>query len=253
VDSQDGESAWQAALRYLERLMPAPPADDILTQGGIVALIGPTGVGKTTTVAKLAAHYALRYGNRHVALVTIDCYRVGAYEQLRTYGRILDIPVKIADNKQELRKVLDDLCDRRLILIDTAGMSQRNDDLMKQLSVLGNDDRMIKKTLVMPATTRLSGLDQVVSAFGSFQPDSCILTKLDESTSLGEALSTSIKFDLPISYVCDGQRVPEDIHTARADDLVRRAVEFVDENKQEQLDESMAPLTYGQVAANARY
>jgi len=216
-----------SALDDFSRMVPVAN-DEILSEGGVVALVGPTGVGKTTTAAKLAARYALRHGNRHVALVTIDNYRVCAHEQLRTYGRILDIPVRTADSRQELRKVLDDLCDRRLVLIDTAGMSQRDTHLAEQASILCGDDTFIKSSLVISATSQVSSIRDVMRAFGVFSPASLILTKLDEATSLGGVLDMAMQFGTPVSYVCDGQQVPEDLHLARASSLVNRCVEIME-------------------------
>ncbi|MBI5461878.1 MAG: flagellar biosynthesis protein FlhF, partial [Gammaproteobacteria bacterium] len=122
---EDDEQAWRRALGLLAHHV-AVTDDDILNSGGIVALVGSTGVGKTTTVAKLAARFALRHGQRSVALITTDCYRIGAHEQLFTYGRILGVPVQVASSHEELRNALSSLSDKRLVLIDTAGMSQRD-------------------------------------------------------------------------------------------------------------------------------
>lgn len=221
------DDLFKNSLEYLSGMIPVAN-DEILNEGGVIALVGPTGVGKTTTAAKLAARYALRHGNRHVALVTIDNYRVCAHEQLRTYGRILDIPVKTADSRQELRKVLDDLCDRRLVLIDTAGMSQRDSHLSEQASILCGDDMYIKSSLVLSATSQISSIQEVIRAFDVFNPASLIMTKLDEATSLGGALDIATQHGIPVSYVCDGQQVPEDLHLARAYDLVNRCVDIVD-------------------------
>ncbi len=221
------DDLFRSALECFSRSIPVAN-DEILNEGGIVALVGPTGVGKTTTAAKLAARYALRHGNRHVALVTIDNHRVCAHEQLRTYGRILDVPVKTADSREELRKVLTDLCDRRLIIIDTAGMSQRDSHLAEQASILCGDDMFIKSSLVISSTSQVSSMQEVLSAFGLFNPVSLILTKLDETTSLGGALGMAAQYGTPISYVCDGQQVPEDLHLARAHDLVNRCVDITE-------------------------
>ncbi|VAW86969.1 Flagellar biosynthesis protein FlhF [hydrothermal vent metagenome] len=226
-DCTQPDDLFRSALECFSRMIPVAN-DEILNEGGVVALVGPTGVGKTTTAAKLAARYALRHGNRHVALVTIDNYRVCAHEQLRTYGRILDIPVKTADSREELRKVLDDLCDRRLVLIDTAGMSQRDSHLSEQASMLCGDDMFIKTSLVVSATSQISSVQEVMNAFGLFNPVSVMMTKLDEATSFGGALDMAIQYGVPISYLCDGQQVPEDMHLARAYDLVNRCVDITE-------------------------
>jgi len=221
------DDLFKNALECFSRMIPVAN-DEILNEGGVIALVGPTGVGKTTTAAKLAARYALRHGNRHVALVTIDNYRVCAHEQLRTYGRILDIPVKTADSREELRKVLDDLCDRRLVLIDTAGMSQRDSHLAEQASMLCGDDMFIKSSLVVSATSQVASVQEVMNAFGVFNPASVMMTKLDEATSFGGALDMATQYGVPISYICDGQQVPEDMHLARAYDLVNRCVDITE-------------------------
>lgn len=245
----DIESLWQRALNVLASCVPLY-GDDILNEGGIVALVGPTGVGKTTTAAKLAARYALRHGSRQVALITIDNYRVGAYEQLRTYGRILDVPVRTADSRDELRKVLNDLCDRRLILIDTTGMGQHDSGLQRQAELLDKEHLNKKTLLLLSATTRLSGLEDVADAFGVFRPDGCILTKLDEATCLGGAVSTAISRELPIAFYSDGQRVPEDLHPARAGALLARGVETM-KNSESHINEDLIALSFGKEVANA--
>ena len=247
----DVDSLWRQAMNILTRKILSPQYE-ILDQGGVVALIGPTGVGKTTTAAKIAARYALRYGSRHVALVTIDNYRVAAHEQLRTYGRILDVPVKVADSREELGKVLEDLMDRSLVIVDTAGMGQHDENLMQQKRILESKTITIRKVLLLSATTRLSGMEDVVQAFSIFEPDGCIITKLDEATSLGGAFSASIGHNLPITYVCDGQRVPEDIHVARPHTLVERGVEIM-ERSGAFLDEDLAQMNYGKEVANAYF
>ncbi len=247
----DMDQLWRQAMNVLAQKIVSPQFE-ILDQGGVVALIGPTGVGKTTTAAKIAARYALRYGSRHVALVTVDNYRVGAHEQLRTYGRILDVPVKVADSSEELSKVLEDLMDRSLVIIDTAGMSQHDEKLLQQKRILDSKTITIRKVLLLSATTRLSGMEDVVQAFSVFEPDGCILTKLDEATSLGGAFSASIRNQLPITYVCDGQRVPEDIHVARPHSLVERCVEIM-HRAEAVLDEDLAPMNYGKEVANAYF
>ena len=243
----DIDRLWGHALALLADRLPIAE-NDLMTDGGIVALIGPTGVGKTTTIAKIASRFTLRHGNRDVALVTIDNYRVGAYEQLRTYGRILDIPVKNADSKQELQQVLNDLKGRRLILIDTAGMGQHDHHLINQAGILDCNES-IRTSLLLSATTRLSGMEDVIQAFDIFQPTDCIFTKLDEATSLGNLLSVVIKHRLPVSYVSDGQQVPEDLHRARAHNLVSQCVALAT-RAGKMLDEEIAIQNYGRATAN---
>jgi flagellar biosynthesis protein FlhF len=217
----------------------------------MIALVGSTGVGKTTSVAKLAARYALRHGQRSVALVTTDCYRIGAHEQLFTYGRILGVPVQVASSHEELQSTLASLADRRLVLIDTAGMSQRDLRLAEQLATLRDSGFPLRTYLVLNVTTQLNVLDEAVRAFGKAALEGCILTKVDEAASLGGVLSVVAKHRLPLAYVGDGQRVPEDLHPARAHNLVNRAVSLMQQAGQDSNDETLAER-FGGMAANVR-
>lgn len=221
--STDQEEGWMRARQAFAGLLPMVN-DDLLEHGGVVALVGPTGVGKTTTIAKLAAHFALRHGRRHVALVTMDHYRIGAHDQLRTYGKLLGVPVYIAGDEQELAVILNQMDDRKLILIDTAGTSQRDQALPERFAALEKAGRTIHRYLVMSATAQLSVCDDVVQSFSVLQPGKCILTKLDEATALGGVLSVLIRHRLPLAFVSDGQRVPDDLHPAQAQQLVAHAL-----------------------------
>ncbi|HHJ16479.1 MAG TPA: flagellar biosynthesis protein FlhF [Gammaproteobacteria bacterium] len=225
VHARDAQHAWQLALAELSATLPVA-GNDLLDQGGIVALVGSTGVGKTTSIAKLAARYVLRYGRRHVALVTTDSYRIGAHEQLMTYGRLLGIPVQVASDHRELRSTLNSLSDKRLVLIDTAGMSQRDVRLSEQFATLADSGIPIRTLLVLSATLHPSVLQETVQAFSDVPLDGAILTKLDEAASLGGVLSAVIRQQLPLMFVTDGQRVPEDMHPARAPKLVQQAAEL---------------------------
>ena len=241
----DGAMAWRNALGLLAHKLPVTE-DDIISQGGIVALVGATGVGKTTTAAKLAARFAVRHGSRHVALVTTDNYRVGAQEQLRAYARILDVPMRIATNRAELRDTLNSVSDRKLVIIDTAGMSQRDIRLTEQFSMLKAGSSRIHTYLVLAATTRLRGMNEVIRAFGRMHIHGCILTKVDEVDSLGNALSVLISHQLPVAYVSDGQRVPEDLYAARAHSLVSRSVALLQESRR-MLSESGGAAAVAQI------
>jgi flagellar biosynthesis protein FlhF len=245
----DFENTWRHALALLASSLPVDAGDSI-DRGGVVALVGATGVGKTTTIAKLAARYALRHGRERVALVTTDSYRIAAHEQLRTYGRILGIPVRIANNREELTESLKLLSDKDLVLIDTAGMSQRDVRLSQQFSLVEEAAPAIKTYLVLSTTTHRAGLTEVVKTFGKVKLDGCILTKLDETTSLGGAISTLAEHKLPVAYVSDGQRVPEDIHIARAPNLIQRAVQVAQQTNQALEQESLT-LAFSGMVANA--
>jgi flagellar biosynthesis protein FlhF len=237
TDIQDDEQGWKQSLSILENMLPVAE-DELLDTGGVVALVGPTGVGKTTTIAKLAARFALRHGRRHVALVTMDHYRIGAHDQLRSYGKLLGVPVHIAGDKEELRVILNQMDDRKLILIDTAGTSQRAMQLSEQFTVLNVDGAAIKRYLVLSATSQMTVNDEIVSAFSSIKPERCILTKVDETTSLGGSLSVLIKHSLPVSFMGDGQRVPDDFHPASARRLIAQAVAILKGNGDAQSDEA---------------
>lgn len=196
--------------------------EDLVNKGGVFALIGPTGVGKTTTVAKLAARFALRYGRRHVALITTDTYRIGAREQLLTFGEILGIPVDSAASREELAALLQEHARKRLVLIDNAGLSQRDLRLAAQLSDLACIP-LIRSYLVVSAGSHPAGLDEIFRAFGRARLQGCVVTKLDEAVTLGPVLGALVRHQVPLVYACDGQRVPEDIHPAATLDLVQRA------------------------------
>ncbi len=242
------EQAWQSAMNQLAGTLPVAEGDPV-EAGGMFALVGSTGVGKTTTVAKLAARYVLRYGHRHIGLVTTDSYRIGAYDQLISFGRILGIPVQVAGDADELRSILRSLSDKRVVLIDTAGMSQRDRRLHHQLTTLAETGLPIRTLLVMSATAQRSILDETVQAFRGAAPAGVIVTKLDEAASLGELLSVILKKHLPLSFIADGQRVPEDLHLARAADLVKRAAKlsFADAGP----EESAMAERYGEVRSDA--
>lgn len=250
-DEADVDTLWQRALEVITRGLPVRERD-LLTDGGVVALVGPTGAGKTTTAAKLAARCALRHGKRHVALISMDSYRVGAYEQLRTYGRILDVPVYTADSREELHGVLADLAGRHLVLIDTSGMSQFDSGLARQVEILDKRDFDKQVLLLLPATSRRSGLDDVAAAFAAFEPDAGVVTKIDETNCLGGALSAAVTHQLPLAYLCDGQRVPEDLHPAVAGELVARAVHIMNRSGS-RIDEDLLTLSFGKEIANAHF
>ena len=247
-DDEPFESCWRKGLGMFANQLPIIE-EDIVNTGGIFALVGPTGVGKTTTIAKLAARYALDNGTEGIALVTTDNYRIGAQEQLRTYGRILGTPVKVANNSEELRNILKGLYDKDLILIDTAGMSQRDIKLTEQFSMLSEGSILIKSYLVISASSQQQVLDETVQAYKKAFLDGCIITKLDETLSLGGALATIMKHKLPISYTSNGQRVPEDLHRASAIELVKLAVTMMNQ-ADISLDDNVVELAYGGIAAN---
>ncbi len=224
----DAELVFNQAQELLAKVLPVAN-DDLLQYGGIAALVGPTGVGKTTTIAKLAAKFILKHGPRQVALVTTDNYRIGAHEQLNTYGRILDVPVRVASSAAELHNLIDGFADKRLILIDTAGMSQRDMKLVEQISTLQQSGQAIRSYLVMSAATEYKAMNEIIRSFQVFEPQASILTKLDEAATIGSAVSSIIENNLPLSFIADGQQVPEDMHSPCARTLIAQCVAELDE------------------------
>ncbi len=188
--------AWVYLLNLLANRINVT-GNDILTAQGAVALVGPTGTGKTTTVAKLAARYAQKYGPDSVAMITIDTYRIAAYEQLATYGKIIGCTVRKAQTSEELADLLFQLRHKRLVLIDTAGFSQRDSRLIKQIKQFDNGQMpQVKKYLVAQANTQYPALQRIIKAYDEIELSGCIFTKLDECYSLGEVLSAAVEYQL---------------------------------------------------------
>ena len=223
-EKDDFDHNWRMALGLLAHRLPVH--DDVILnqQKSIIAIVGPTGVGKTTTVAKLAARYLLRHGKRRIGLITTDNYRVAAHEQLRAYARIMGAPMRVATDIDSLQDALAAFHDKDLVLIDTAGMSQRDMRLNEQFNLLKESGHNIKVYLTLAANSQRGVLADVVRAFRVVPLAGCILTKVDETTSLGGGLSVAAEQELPVAYISDGQQVPEDLHPARAHALVSRAV-----------------------------
>ncbi len=247
---QDLHTAWRKAMFHLSGEI-AVSDPDLLERGGVVALVGPTGVGKTTTIAKLAARFALRHGHRNIALISTDNFRIGARDQLHTYGRILNVPVRTADEPEAMRDAVESLSDRRLILIDTAGMGADSARFQEQVETLHAAGPGLHTLLTLSATTEGTALEKAIELFSAARPEACLLTKLDEAASLGAAISAVIHGGLPLAWLADGQRVPEDLRAARAADLVERAVQLLDDYSNE-CDPAYVALSYKGGHRNAR-
>ncbi len=217
------EQSWNSALQLLTSQINTTN-NDIIHRGGVVSLVGPTGVGKTTTLAKLAARFAQIHGADELLLISTDTYRIGGFEQLETYGKIIGCSVKLAKDAQVLEALLQQYSNKKLVLIDTAGMGQRDMRLAENLSALVSNSRLrIRNYLVLAANTQQAVMQENVERFKKVPLCGCIFTKLDEGLSMGEIISTSIQNALPIGYLTDGQRVPEDIKVANAEKLVSLA------------------------------
>jgi flagellar biosynthesis protein FlhF len=220
--------AWPDALANLAHQLPVS-GRDIVDQGGVFALVGPTGVGKTTTIGKLAARYVLQHGADKVALITTDTYRIAAHDQLRSLARILRVPVRVVDEANPLDSVLRSLRHCSLVLIDTAGFRHGDPHLKAQLQALA-DQQQVKTYLVMSCNSQAQMLKASIHAYGAARIQGCILTKLDETASIGEAIGVVMQNRLPIVYTTDGQDIPKNLEVARAHQLVSKAVALLKAN-----------------------
>ncbi|MBL8420077.1 MAG: flagellar biosynthesis protein FlhF [Dechloromonas sp.] len=233
-------------------------ADEIVQRGGVYALIGPTGVGKTTTVAKIAARCVVRYGAERLALLTTDGYRIGAHEQLRIYGKLLGVRVIAIKDTPDLQYVLDDLRGKHLVLIDTVGMSQRDRSVPEQLAMLSAAGTGIQRLLLLNAAGNGETLDDVVRVYRDAGVHGCIITKADEAVRIATVLDVVIRHQLPLHYVTDGQRVPEDLHLPDRESLLRSALCPVTRPSAHHLDATecqlmLASSSLGGVAAGASF
>jgi flagellar biosynthesis protein FlhF len=216
----DADMSWVNQV-LTHNLHVATQAEDVVVRGGIYALTGPTGVGKTTTTAKLAARAVVRYGADSVALVTTDSYRIGALEQLRIYGKILGVAVHAVRDVGDLRVTLSGLKHKRLVLIDTMGMGQRDKRVKEQAEMF--DSVGVQRLLLLNATSGGDTLEDVVQMYNGKGVIGCIATKLDEAVTLGAVLDVIMRHKLALHYVANGQRVPEDLHEVNMVYLLHRA------------------------------
>jgi len=220
VDAGD-EGEW--AAQVLEKNLRTASADEAIElRGGVFALIGATGVGKTTTTAKIAAAFAARHGAGQLGLITLDAYRLGAHEQLRGYGRILGVPVHTAHDRASLDDLLELLAGKKMVLIDTAGMAQRDTRTRELLDMLSHHS--VQRLLVVNAASQGETIDDVLVAYRASTCAGMVLSKIDEAIKLGPALDAAIRHRLSVVGVANGQRVPEDWHRLSANALVQRAL-----------------------------
>ncbi|HVL75909.1 MAG TPA: flagellar biosynthesis protein FlhF [Noviherbaspirillum sp.] len=240
--------AWTKAI-LARNLSVIGNENEILEKGGVYALVGPTGVGKTTTTAKLAARCVMRHGAGKLALITTDGYRIGGYEQLRIYGKILGVMVHSVKDETDLRIALDELKNKHMVLIDTVGMGQRDKMVAEQIAMLSGSGAKVKRLLCMSATSTGETLNEVVRSYQGDGLAGCIMTKLDEAATVGNVLDVIIRHKLNLYYVANGQRVPEDLHVANQHYLVDRAFKLKRETAPYLYKDDELPL----VIANAAH
>ena len=243
ADEAAPAASYQEAMRVIVRRfgerLPLVTWD-MAEDGGVFAIVGPTGVGKTTSIAKIAARFVLRHGVDQLGLVSTDTYRIGARQQLNNFARILRAPMHVAENAADLRRILDGFESKKLVLIDTAGMSQRDVRLANQFNTLKAEGHSVRTVLALSAGADRACLAEALKVFAAASPEALIVTKLDEAAALGGILSLAIASRLPVAYLSDGQRVPEDLHRAapkrfwllhNALKLSAKTIESPDENE----------------------
>ncbi|MFK7159774.1 flagellar biosynthesis protein FlhF [Marinospirillum sp. MEB164] len=227
----DARAAWSQVLDRLKMELQTLD-EELIDKGGIVALVGPTGVGKTTTLGKLAARFVMKYGADELALVTTDCYRIAAYEQLRTFGRILEVTVRVVDENNPLDLTLKSLRNKRLVMIDTAGLNVRDPNLQKQMALLNTSQARIRRFIVLPATSQARVLNDTYEAYREAGLNGCVLTKMDEAVNIGEVLGLVLEKRLPVGYITNGQKIPEDVRLASATSLLGRFARDVEKSEE---------------------
>ena len=218
----DIEKSWAQCLEFIAEDLPLAQ-NNMLQTGGCFAFVGPTGAGKSTTIGKLAAQYVMNHGSDDVALITMDNYRIAAHDQLKAFARIMEVPLLILEPNGDLLALLDQLSDKKFILIDTAGLAIQDPHFSVQLSMLKKAGNKIKTLLALPLTSQARCLQENFEHFKPAGIDGCIFTKLDECFSLGQAMSIASVTRLPIHMVTDGPHIPDDIHFPNAEKMVRLA------------------------------
>ena len=246
---QDIKEVWRSPLGELAQLIPVTE-DPLMEEGGTVALIGPTGVGKTTTIAKMAARFSMQHGSDKIALICADAYRIGAKEHLTAFGNIIGVKVHAASTSDELATLLNRLASKKLVLIDTEGMSQRDMELSNRLAAYGNNEQRVRFYLTLSAASQEAGLDETIRCFNKVPLQGTIITKIDEAGQIGCILSALIRNDLPAAWLSNGQRVPDDLHAASLKRLwlVNQAVECM-EASEPRIDEQTMADRYAEASA----
>ncbi len=230
-DISDGETAWRNVIELLTSGVKVPDIN-IQKDGGVLIALGRTGVGKTTTLAKIATKYVIENGPQNVAFINLDNKRVGSFDQLETYGKILNVPVYRAEGEENIRSIIKVIRNKSLVLVDTAGVTEPGEEVEKFLETLKKNRINAHKLLLMSANTQLHNLKQIIEGFKKCKPSGCIITKTDESTQLGNVLTVSIEDNLPVYYETFGQQVPDDISVVEASSLIQRAI---DSHKSEEM------------------
>jgi flagellar biosynthesis protein FlhF len=246
-EKQENAMNWMKSI-LSRNLNVLDNENEILERGGVYAMVGPTGVGKTTTTAKLAARCVMRHGAGKLALITTDGYRIGGYEQLRIYGKILGVIVHSVKDETDLRIALDELGSKHMVLIDTVGMGQRDKMVAEQVAMLQGAGTKVKRLLCMSATSNGETLNEVARSYMGDGLAGCIITKLDEAATIGSVLDVIIRQKLNLYYVANGQRVPEDLHVANQHYLVDRAFKLKRETAPFQLQDEELPIVIGNTA-----
>ncbi len=236
------KQAWRMLLAHLAHAIRTPAVEP-LEEGGVIALVGPAGMGKTTTLAKMAARYVLKYGSQSIALVSMDCFRIGAQEQIKTLGRILNVPVTQVEPGQSLVQALAPLARKKVILIDTAGLPGNDPALRQQLDSLAVRGLKAKNYLVLAATSQAQVLKAAYHSYKHCGLAGCILSKVDEAANLGEVLGLAISQHLPVAYLADGPKIPDDLQVPRSHQLVSRAVSL--QTAEDPSEETMADMFAG--------
>ncbi len=221
----DFDSAWsQIEVRLKDKL--SMTQECVIESGGIVALVGPTGVGKTTTIAKIAAQYAMQHGNSDIAIISTDHFRIGAHDQISIYGSILNVPVVTANDESELHKALKIVKNKKLVLIDTAGLSQRDARVQEVMQALSKLSKDLITYLVISANSQLCVQKEIINNFRSDNINGVVVSKTDEASQIGGVLTALIEQSLPLAYETTGQRVPEDIVRPNQDEILTKALDY---------------------------